>query len=196
MVKAFKESHAKDLEKLAADRLHETQKKATDDAANTPKHTVLSMVGLTSPVWTIGMFQMVTGESCQCIRRTKQTNPCEAAVRHAACTVPGFGFVIRYQNTSNLEQHYVRGGADHKELADRFTGIQHLERQERLGSAADGSMTLSHTCNGPPFTSEKKLIHSYAQSVYSFARLYDSNTDMLLLVQPKVQPRMGLTSGT
>ena len=67
------------------------------------------------------------------------------------------GFVIRYQNTSNLEQHYVRGGADHKEHADRFTGIHHLERQESLGSAADGNMALSHTCNGPPFTSDKKL---------------------------------------
>jgi hypothetical protein len=52
MVKAFKESHAKDLEKLAADRLRAAEKKATDDVANTPKHTVLSMLGLTSP-WTI-----------------------------------------------------------------------------------------------------------------------------------------------
>ena len=89
MVKAFKESHAKDLEKLTADRLHETQKKATDDVTNTPNHTVLSMVGLTSPVWTIGMFQMVTGESCQCIRHTKQTNPYEVDVRHVVYTVSG-----------------------------------------------------------------------------------------------------------
>ena len=179
MVKAFKESHAKDLEKLDADRLREAEKKATDDAANTPKHTVLSMVGLTSPtilsrrikvsgpstssatalplpVWTIGMFQM---ESCQCIRHTKQTNPCEVGVRHAVCTVTGCGFVIRYQNTSDLEQHYVRGGTDHKELADRLTGMQHLERQERLGSAVDGSITSSHTCNAAPaFTSEKNLL--------------------------------------
>jgi hypothetical protein len=29
--------------------------------ANAPKHTVLSMTGLTSPVWTIGMVQMVSG---------------------------------------------------------------------------------------------------------------------------------------
>jgi hypothetical protein len=56
MVKLFKESHAKDLEKLAADRQREAEKKATDDLLNNPKHTVLSMVGLTSPVWTIGMF--------------------------------------------------------------------------------------------------------------------------------------------
>jgi hypothetical protein len=72
MVKLFKESHAKDLEKLAADRQSEAGKKATDDLLNTPNHTVLSKVGLTSPVWTIGMFQMVTGESCQCIRNNKQ----------------------------------------------------------------------------------------------------------------------------
>jgi hypothetical protein len=36
-------SHAKELEKLAADRLRETEKKATDDVVNTPKHNVLSM---------------------------------------------------------------------------------------------------------------------------------------------------------
>jgi len=53
MVKSFKESDAKDLEKLAADRQREADKKATDDLGNTPKHNVLSMVGLTSPVWTL-----------------------------------------------------------------------------------------------------------------------------------------------
>jgi hypothetical protein len=79
MVKAFKESHAKDVEKQAADFLREAEKKAKEYAASTPKHTVLSMVGLTSAVWTLGMFQMVAGESCQCIRRTKQTNPCEGS---------------------------------------------------------------------------------------------------------------------
>jgi hypothetical protein len=48
--KVFKDSHSKDLEKLAADRLREAVKKATDDLATTPKHTVLSMIGLTSPI--------------------------------------------------------------------------------------------------------------------------------------------------
>ena len=67
MVKSFKESHAKDLEKLAADRQREAEKKATDDLLDAPKHTVLSMTALTSAVCTLGMFQMVTGESCQCI---------------------------------------------------------------------------------------------------------------------------------
>ena len=108
MVKSFKESHAKDLEKLAADRQRQAEKKVTEDLVNAPKHTVLSMAGLTSAVWTLGMFQMVSGESCQCIQRTKQTEPCHVGVRHAACTVPKCGFVIRYQNTSNLEQHYNR----------------------------------------------------------------------------------------
>ena len=69
MVKSFKESHAKDLEKLAADRQRQAEKKVTEDLVNAPKHTVLSMAGLTSPAWTLGMFQIVTGESCQCIRR-------------------------------------------------------------------------------------------------------------------------------
>jgi len=127
MVKAFKESHAKDVEKLAADRVREAEKKAKDNAASTPKHTVLSMAGLTSAVWTLGMFEMVSGESCQCIHRTKQKNPCDVAVRHAACTVPTCGFVVRYQNTSNLEQHYIRGG-----------------------------LVLSRTLNAPSFTAEKK----------------------------------------
>jgi hypothetical protein len=49
----------------------QSEKTTTDDLVNTPKHTVLSMVGLTSVVWTLGMFQMVTGESCQCIQLTK-----------------------------------------------------------------------------------------------------------------------------
>ena len=95
MVKSFKESHAKDLEKLAADLQCQSEKKATEDLVNTPKHTVLSMAGLTSEVWTLGMFQMVTGESCQCIQRTKQTEPCHVGVRHAACTVPKCGFVTK-----------------------------------------------------------------------------------------------------
>ena len=65
MVNSFKESHAKDLEKLAADRQRQAEKKATDDLVNAPKHTVLSMTGLTSAVWTLGMFQMVTGDDHQ-----------------------------------------------------------------------------------------------------------------------------------
>ena len=137
MVKSFKESHAKDLEKLAADRQCQAEKKVTEDLVNAPKHTVLSMAGLTSAVWTLGMFQMVSGESCQCIQGTKQTEPCHVGVRHAACTVPKCGFVIRYQNTSNLEQHYIRGGDDHKELAGRLAATQRLDRGVQLGAAAD-----------------------------------------------------------
>jgi hypothetical protein len=44
MVKTFKESDAKDVEKLAADRLREADKKVKDNATITPKRTVLSMV--------------------------------------------------------------------------------------------------------------------------------------------------------
>jgi hypothetical protein len=88
MVKEFKESHAKDVEKLSADRLREVEKKAKYNAVNTPNYTVLSMTGLTSAVRTLVMFQMVAGESCLCIRRTKQTNLCEVGVRHAVCTLP------------------------------------------------------------------------------------------------------------
>jgi hypothetical protein len=156
MVKSFKESHAKDLEKLAADRQRQAEKKVTEDLVNAPKHTVLSMVGLTSAVWTLGMFQMVSGESCQCIQRTKQTEPCHVGVRHAACTVPNPVFVIRYKNTSNLENHFIRGGDDHKELAGRLAATQQLDRGVRLGAAADGSMALTRTCNAPGFTAEKK----------------------------------------
>ena len=47
MVKSFKESHAKDLEKLAADRQRQAEKKAKEDLVNAQQHTVLSMAGLT-----------------------------------------------------------------------------------------------------------------------------------------------------
>jgi hypothetical protein len=153
MVKSFKESHAKDLEKLAADLQREEEKTATDDLVNTPKHTVLSVVGLTSPVWTLGMFQIVTGKSCSAsdapnrrIRATlvfdmlcEQCNKC--------------GFVIRYQNTANLEQHYIRGGLDHKELAGRLAAMQQVARGLQLGAAADGNMALSRVWNAPAYDS-------------------------------------------
>jgi hypothetical protein len=58
---AFKESHEKDVERLSADRRCDTESKETHSLKNAPKDTVLSMKLLTSPVWTIGMFQMVTG---------------------------------------------------------------------------------------------------------------------------------------
>jgi hypothetical protein len=133
--------------KTRVDHQREEAKKATDDLdlVDAPKHTVLSMTDLTSAVWTLGMFQMVTGESCQCIRHTKQKEPCHVGVRHATCTVPKCGFVIRYQNTSNLEQHYIRGGLDHKELTGRLAVMQQLERGVQVGAAADDRMTLSRT---------------------------------------------------
>jgi hypothetical protein len=73
MVKAFKESHKKDVERLAADRRREAESKEAHALKNAPKHTVLCMKGLTSPVWTLGMFQMVSGDSCHCMKRTNQT---------------------------------------------------------------------------------------------------------------------------
>jgi hypothetical protein len=86
MVKAFKESHEQDVERLAADRRREAESKKAHALKNAPKHTVLCMKGLTSPVWTMGMFQMVTGDSCQCMKRTKQSTACDISVRCAACT--------------------------------------------------------------------------------------------------------------
>ncbi len=71
MVNAFKESHEKDVERLAADRRREAESKEAHALKNAPKHTVLCMKGLTSPVWTLGMFQMVSGDSCQYMKRTK-----------------------------------------------------------------------------------------------------------------------------
>jgi hypothetical protein len=70
--------------------------------------------------------------------------------------VSGCGFVTKYQNTSNLENHYVTVGTDYKELADRLTSIQHIDRQEMLGSAADGRIALSRTFVTPAFTTDKK----------------------------------------
>ncbi len=90
-------------------------------------------------MWTLGIFQMVTGESCQCIRHTKQTDPCHVGVRHDVCTVPKCGFVIR--------------GLDHKELVGRLTAMQQVERGLQLGAAADDRMTLSHVWNTPDYDS-------------------------------------------
>ncbi len=128
MVKAFKESHEKDVERLTADRRCEAESKEAHALKNAPKHTVQCMKGLTSPVWTMG----------------------------TVCTVSGCGFVTKYQNTSNLENHYATAGTDHKELADRLTSMQHIDRQERLGSAPDGRIALSHTFVAPAFTADKK----------------------------------------
>ena len=75
--------------------------KTTDDLTNTPKHTVLSMIGLTSSLWTLSMFPMVTGESYQCIRRTKQTNPWEIGVRHAQCLDADMSSDIRTRSIWN-----------------------------------------------------------------------------------------------
>jgi hypothetical protein len=99
------------------------------------------------------MFQMVTGESCQCIRHTEQTDPYHVGVQHSVCTLPKCGFVIRYQtqNTSNLEQHYIRGGLDHKELAGRLTAMQQMERGVHLGAAPNCSMALFHVWNTPAY---------------------------------------------
>jgi hypothetical protein len=99
---------------------------------------------------------MVTGDSCQCMKRTKQSTAGDITVRHTTCTVTGCGFVTKYQNTSNLENHYVTAGTDHKEFVDRLTSIQHIDRQERLGSASDGRITLSHTFVSPAFIADKK----------------------------------------
>ena len=76
----------------------------------------------------------------------------------SVCTVSGCGFVAKYQNTSNLENHYVTDGTDHKELSDRLTAMQHIDRQERLGSATDGRIALSLTCGAPTFTADKKQV--------------------------------------
>jgi hypothetical protein len=157
MVKVFNESHEKDVERLTADRRCVSESKETHALKNAPKHTVACMKGLTSPVWSLSMFQMVTGDSFQCMKRTKQSTACDITVRHTSyCTVKGCGLVAKYQNTSNLENHYVTIGTDHKELADRLTSMQHIDRQKRLGSAADGRIVLSRTFVTPAFTTDKK----------------------------------------
>ena len=61
-----------------------------------------------------------------------------------------------YQNTSNQEDHNISAGTDHKELADPLAAMQHMDRQERLGSPADGSIAWSRTFVAPVFTAEKK----------------------------------------
>ncbi len=114
--------------------------------------------------------------------------------------------MAKYQHTSNLENHYVTAGTNHKELADRLTSMQHIDRQERLGSAADGRIALSRTFVAPAFTADKKrslaqhastlTIHNCAESACSCVRLHGMKTDMLCVVQSKVRPQLGLAAGT
>jgi hypothetical protein len=85
----------------------------------------------------------------QCMKRTKQRTTCDITVRHATCTVAGCGFVVKYQNTSNLENQYVTTGTDHKKLADRLTSIHHIDRQERLGSVWAFRMRARCSCKAP-----------------------------------------------
>jgi len=166
MVKAFKESHAKDVEKLAADRVREAEKKAKDNAASTPKHTVLSMAGLTSAVWTLGMFEMVSGESCQCIHRTKQKNPCDVAV---CCCIQ-----------TALEK------AANPDMTKRILKAR-TQMVESMYEYFDAGLSESHraklyicTLLDPRFknynmwpTRKYVTIHTYAQSVCSVAKLND-----------------------
>ena len=41
-------------------------------------------------------FQMVTRDSCQCMKRTKQSTDYDIGVRHVSYTVTGCGFIARY----------------------------------------------------------------------------------------------------
>jgi hypothetical protein len=47
MVKTFKESYEKDVERLTVDRRSESESKETHVLKNAPEHTVLYMKGLT-----------------------------------------------------------------------------------------------------------------------------------------------------
>jgi hypothetical protein len=76
------------------------------------------------------------------MKRTNQSTVSDITIRHETGTVTGCGFMVKYQNTSNLENHNVTVGTDHKELADRLTSMHHIDRKERLGSASDGRITL------------------------------------------------------
>jgi hypothetical protein len=106
--------------------------------------------------------------------------------------------VAKYQNTSNLENHYVTAGPDHKELADPLTSMQHIDRQARLGSGTDGRIALSHTFVAPAFTTDKKSLcdikfvkwlvrnSQLCTECISCVRLHDMKTDMKCVVQAKV----------
>ena len=94
MVKAFsEESHEKDVERLPADRRCETESKEAHALAHDPKHTVLSMTGLTSSV---DYHHVSDGErGILSVHETNQTESwtvCDISDRHASCTVSGCGF--------------------------------------------------------------------------------------------------------
>ena len=112
-------SHAKDLEKLGTtmeSHAKDLEKLGADRQCEAAKKATDDL--LNTPKHTVLSMVVLT----------------------AAYTVPKCGFVIRYQNTSNLEHHYIRGGLDHKELAGRLSGMHQLERGVQLGDAADVSM--------------------------------------------------------
>ena len=156
MVKDFKDTHEKEMERMAEKKKRDAEREAAQNLQNAPKHTLLPMIGLTSAIWGLGMFQMVSGTSCQCCFRTKQKDPCATSVRHAACTVQGCGFVVKYQNTSNLEAHYTAAGLDHEELSDQLRQHQHLQTQTLLFVGADGSGRQTGKVVAPAFTKAKK----------------------------------------
>jgi hypothetical protein len=68
------------------------------------------------------------------MKRTKQNTDCDVTVRHASYTVPGCGFVAKYQNTSNLENHYVttEAGKQHDTLK-KNTMDKTLENTLKIG---------------------------------------------------------------
>ena len=111
---------------------------------NTPKHTVLSIHDLTCGLSSCFRWWLVSPVSVSDTRNRR------IGVEHVECTVSGCGFVIRYQNTSNLDQYYIRGGTEHKELTDQLTVMEQVDQSipnDRLVMTKDSPMMMTHTGN-------------------------------------------------
>ena len=116
----------KDLEKLDADRLCEDENKRrcrqhSETYCTVHVRTYLSSVD--SCHVPDGVWGILT------VYPTHQTDESLGGWCWTKC-----GFVIRYKNTSNLEQYYIRGGPDHKELKNpQLTGVGKCELNSGMG---------------------------------------------------------------
>ena len=162
MVKVFKESHEKDVERLVPDHRCEIGWKETHDLQNVPKHTVVWMKGLTSPVcsslllcvwvWVCGLSSCFrwwpgfvscadrTGKKSFPVLSVHETNQTEHGLwywcwRHSEYTETECVFVGRNQKTSNLENHYdtVTGGTEHKKKNLKITWQECIISTDKRG---------------------------------------------------------------
>jgi hypothetical protein len=135
------------------------------------------------------MFQMVVWESCQCIRRTKQTNPCERLVLDmlcAQCQNADLSSDIRTRPTETISIQEALEKAASPDMTKHILKAR-TQMVESMHKFFDTGLSESHraklyicTLLDPRFknynmwpTRKYVTIHTYAQSVCSVAKLND-----------------------